>query len=83
MWQEVIKTVLEKIGLKVCTTNPCIFTLVDGSMHLPVHVDDFLVIGTETDLEWLCGKLSEHWEIKSKIIGGKENPDGEITFLGR
>ena len=52
-------------------------------MRINVHVDDFLVTGLELDLIWLRDCITKIWEVKSKILGGTDNPVGEAVFLGR
>ena len=42
-----------------------------------VHGDDFVTVGDSEDLEWMKERLQNRFEIKTTIVGPRE--DGEVN----
>ena len=63
--------------------NPCIFNNHAMSIETMVHGDDFMSIGEKSALEWFRNKLEAEFEIKTTIIGWKDNMENEMRALNR
>ena len=81
IWQEVVNETMTALGFEASKLQPSLYFHRDRKMIVVVHVDDFLCIGGESDLEWLYQKVSENFEVSRKIIG--EGHDAEGSYLNR
>ena len=61
-------------------TQPGIYYHECRKLQRVPRVDDFLCIGGEQELEWFKAALQKKYDIKSKLLNGRNR---EVTFLAR
>ena len=83
VWYEEVRRLMVGLGFTQSLINPCLYFHSERTVRVLVHVDDFLCTGTESNLECLGTKVAEKFKIKRQMLGMKNNPFGELTFLGR
>ena len=57
--------------------NPCMFHHPSKQILCLVHGDDFVSVGSSSQLRWLKAKVEERFEIKTKVVGAME-AEGEV-----
>ena len=75
---------MEAVGSARVEASPCVFHHGRRSIKCVVHGDDFTILGTEYDLDWLRRKICERYYVKfTGIIGPEEKDDKSIIILNR
>ena len=69
---------MESIGFKVGRYNASTYYHPLRDLKQMLHGDDFATVGDIEDVRWLKGKLEERFELKSQILGEKEEHEGRI-----
>ena len=82
-WNLKLATVVKKVGLKQCPTEPSVFEgTVRGKRFLMLcYVDDLILCGTRDAIRLVTDTLNG--ELKIKETGRITSTGGKITFLGR
>ena len=80
VWQEEVRKTMESLGFLECVTQPGIYFHEGRRLQIVSHVDDFLCIGREKELEWFKASLQDKYEIKSKLLNERSR---EVGFLER
>ena len=80
VWQEEVRSTMEGLGFIECVTQPGIYFHESRKLQIVSHVDDFLCVGREMELEWFKAALQEKYDIMSKLLNGRNR---EVIFLGR
>ena len=73
-WAHAYSEVLEKIGFTKDRSSPCCFYHAKWGVRTVVHGDDFHIVATRPQLEWLHKEMAKHWEI---VVRGILSPNGE------
>ena len=64
--------------------NPCIFKHKARSLQCYGHGDDFIAVGSDSDLSWFTSHLSHHFEVKDRgTLGDLPHHIQEIRCLNR
>ena len=75
---------LKELGFEAGKASPCNFRHRSMDLWLTVHGDDFLIAGPNSSIKWLQRKMRAKFEIKTDILGPKEEGSKEeIGILGR
>ena len=82
-WQEHLSTTLKSIGFREVTCMPGAFQLDQHKVTSVVHVDDIIMVGTESSLRMVQTKLEEIYELKNEILGPQLHHEQEVKYLGR
>ena len=80
-WQEHIAKVLVRLGFGPGRANPCAFRHERMKMFISVHVDEFLVLGRPTNLEWFKSELGKDFQYKAATLGEGEGRPMKYTTL--
>jgi len=83
VWQKVVKKVMTSLGFVMNPIHPCVYHHPEKDILVVTHVDDFLCSGNRVDLRWLSKEISKEFEIKSDMLGSREDEVRECQFLGR
>ena len=70
-WQEEVAKCMLLWGFRTCKFNPCLYMHPGRELLCLVHGDDFVCVGSSSNLVWLKGQLEERFEIKTKLMGRK------------
>ena len=73
-WYEKLKQTLETFGYKQSEVDPCLF--IGENIHIFTYVDDFLCIGSDTEIEKFSQNLTS---VFGKL---KEQRGSSISYLG-
>ena len=71
------------MGFRTCKFNPCLYMHPGRELMCLVHGDDFVCVGSSSNLVWLKGQLGERFEIKTKLMGRKAGESREERILNR
>ena len=82
IWQKVVRTMLEARGFNPLVGTQCSYIHRGSGIHVVAHVDDFLVLGTETQL-FDFRDLQREYECSCQVLGYGEKCVRELKFLGR
>ena len=82
-WQEEVAKCMKSWGFRTCQFNPCLYMHDGREMMCLVHGDDFVCVGSSTNLSWLKARLSDRFEIKTKLMGLKAGESREERILNR
>lgn len=82
-WQEEVAKCMAKWGFDICKYNPCLFHHRGKQMLCLVHGDDFACVADSNDLIRLKDQLIKRFEIKTKLMGLKEEQSREERILNR
>ena len=63
--------------------HSCNFVHDERGLALTVHGDDFVVIGDETQLQWLGDKMKSKYELKMDVLGPDTHQEKEVRVLNR
>ena len=83
IWQKVVKNMLKARGYKPLVGTQCTYVHPVTAMIIVAHVDDFLVLGTKSQLEELIAGLQSEYECSGQILGYDADCTTELKFLGR
>ena len=87
LWQRTLGKVLRELGFSSSKLQPGVFRHKERDIIMVTHVDDFLVAGPPEELEWVRGKLREHFEVNGQMIGERDSKNcsivKQVKFLGR
>ena len=80
IWQKTLRKVLNNLGFQNSVTTACLYFHKGRDLQVVAHVDDLLVTGELTELEWLSQALAKEFSVKTSILGpGAEGRRGECT----
>ena len=83
-WEQEYTDCLRCLGFVSGISTPCAFYNKERDVRVVVHGDDFTLLGTETDIQWLYKGMSERYSLKMRGILGPDSHDmKEITILNR
>jgi len=85
-WELEVARVMLSIGFVQGPSNPCIYYHAGRDIRTMVHGDDFVSLGSKTNLEWFHSELSKAWTIVIRGILGPPSMAGcvqEIVILNR
>ena len=87
LWQKTLSRSLAKLGFRNSRLQPGFYMHQKKELALVTHVDDFLVAGTDENLDWFKQELKKMFEISGEKLGDVSAKTGkvvtEIKFLGR
>ena len=70
---------LGTIGFESSRLHPGVFYHRSKEVYVVAHVDDLLVAGPPSELEWVHGEIKKIYEIKGEML----KHGGMVKFLGR
>ena len=84
LWEDVYRHCLEKMGFVSGVASPCCFFHKSRDLACVVHGDDFTCMGSDSNLDWYEGQLTQRFEIKirGRLGKGCKGPN-EIRILNR
>ena len=82
-WAAEYTSHLVHLGFNVGRASPCNFVHDKRELALTVHGDDFVVIGDETQLQWLGDKMKSKYELKMDVLGPHTHQEKEVRALNR
>ena len=82
-WQEEVAKCMLLWGFRTCKFNPCLYMHPGRELLCLVHGDDFVCVGSSTNLVWLKEQLGERFEVKTKLMGRKAGESREERILNR
>eukprot|EP00973_Karenia_brevis_P088796 12315265-Karenia_brevis.AAC.1 len=82
-WAKEVDRVFSKLGFRKGGGSPCNFYNACHDIAVTVHGDDFTSTGPGKSLEWFKGRLEEHFDIKTKVLGPETVDLKEIAILNR
>ena len=82
-WAHEYTSFMVGMGFRVGLSSPCNFYHEGRGMYVTVHGDDFTVVGSDEDLEWLKASMSKRYELKCDILGPGEHHTKEVRVLNR
>ena len=81
LWEAFAAAQLQQLGFVRGKSNPCVFWHPKRKLRCLVHGDDFIVSGTQGNLEWLHRALAQHILLKRVGILGLSAEDGDVAEL--
>ena len=77
-WEMEYTRVLVAVGFRQGVSTPCVFIHDERKIRVCVHGDDFVVTGTQRDIEWTEAVMRESFDIKDAVIIGPEAVYGKV-----
>jgi len=74
---------LKSIGFKTGVASPCNFRNEERDINMTVHGDDFTVVASADQIEWLGDKMKAQYELKMDVLGPDEGQVRELRILNR
>ena len=81
IWKRHLTGTLLTHGFQESPTMPGLLKHTERELKISVHVDDVLITGVETDLDWLQYMLNSAYQMKFQRVG--HNHDLEASYLNR
>ena len=75
--------VLIKLGFRRGRASVCNFHHSEKNLSLTCHGDDFLVVGSISEIRWLEKEMEKKFEIKINTLGPEVGCVQEMTILNR
>ena len=82
-WQREYTRFLISLGFRRGRASPCNFWHEARDITLTCHGDDFFIVASDEELEWIITQLKRKYEIKSQKLGPRKEDLKEIRFLNR
>ena len=79
LWHKELRRALGTIGFQSSRPHPRVFNHWRKDVYIGAQVDDLLVAGPPSDLEWVQGDTKKTCEIKGEML----KHGGMVKFLGR
>ena len=79
LWNKELRRALGTIGFESSKLHPGVFYHRSKDVDVVAHVDDLLVAGPPSELEWVQGENRNIYEIKGEMLKN----GGMVKFLGR
>ena len=79
---KIVEKVMTSLGFEMNPIHICSFYHKEKKILVVTHVDDFLCSGKRTDLKWHRKMISQEFEIKGDLLGGRAGETHEVQFLG-
>ena len=79
LWHKELRRALGTIGFQSSRPHPRVFNHCARYVYIGAQVDDLLVAGPPSDLEWVQGDTKKTCEIKGEML----KHGGMVKFLGR
>ena len=67
-WEVEYSEFLQSIGCNRDISSPCVFYHPERNIRAVVHGDDFILLGSESQLNWLREKISDKFQVKFKLV---------------
>ena len=83
IWAEEVRRVFTSLGFQSCRTDACVYSHPGRGIVAVTHVDDFMLCGVRSELDWVFKPISAEFEVKSKVLGPDAGEDLQVEFLGR
>ena len=83
IWQKVVRSMLEARGFTALVGTQCTYVNKELNILVVAHVDDFLVLGTESQLNYFLQDLQSEYECSGQVLGYGEKCVQVLKFLGR
>ena len=68
-WERHWQHIMKQAGFKVGEASPCQLYNKEREIRMVVHGDDFTILGTQEDLDWITRILEKEYNIKHKTQG--------------
>ena len=81
IWQGEVKATMTKIGFEASVLQPAVYYHRARGLYVVAHVDDFLCVGEENDLDWLHSELAKEYDLKATKLG--EGNETSARYLNR
>ena len=81
IWQEEVGATLGALGFTTSMHQPSMYYHSKRDIKMVAHVDDFLISGTLSNVQWFWRELSKKYELKGKVMGCGFESEG--VYLGR
>ena len=59
---------MKEMDFVASTLQPMVFKHLEYDLTVLAHVDDFLCVGSDYHLDWLCRGISERFEITRQVM---------------
>jgi hypothetical protein len=85
-WEREYTNTLVDIGFQVGKSTTCVFRHEQRNIDIVVHGDDFTILGTSWDIQWVHDMLGKKYELKLRgVMGSPCNPGSvnELSVLNR
>jgi hypothetical protein len=85
-WEKEYTGTLQDMGFMVGKSTTCVFRHTGRNIDIVVHGDDFTILGTSWDIQWVHDRLAAKYELKLRgVLGSPLNPGStsEISVLNR
>ena len=82
-WQNLTKATLVKLGYMASRLVPCVYFNIKTGTFVVAHVDDFLVLGSVSNLLQLKKDLRQDFEVDGEVLGPDPGQVADVKFLGR
>ena len=83
LWAEEVHRFMTSIGFRASALQPAVYSHVDRGLFVVVHVDDFLVSGTQEHLDWFAAHLSAVFDFTKTVLGNKPGDKHQAKYLNR
>ena len=82
-FQKEVRRFMLKCGFKPGRYNPCTFVNKARGLATLIHGDDFVTSGGHAECDWFREQLEKRFEIKSQLVGEREDEQKEARILNR
>ena len=82
-WQKVVQDFMVKHGFQPCLESPGVYYEENRGLKIISHVDDFLVVGPRSEVQWFNARLASEYEVKVQMMGWRSGDRDDVSFLGR
>ena len=74
---------MTELGFTPSLSHPCVYFHSELNVQAITHVDDFMLCGARTHLEYIYQQLALKYELKRTIIGSGHDEAKKGQFLGK
>ena len=83
IWQHLLRSTLSKFGFRQSELQPSVYIHDVNEVLIVVHVDDFLVAGSQAALDWTYAEMSKSYDLKRNVISSSACGDRSVGCLNR
>ena len=83
IWADEVRQTLVELGFYPSKLQPSVYYHRTEKILVVVHVDDFLISGTESQLKWIREALGQKYDVEGMKIGKSARDEHVMKFLNR
>jgi len=83
VWQSVVRKQMIHLGFEPSRVSPCVYTNKKRGLKVVTHVDDFMITGRVSELQWFRKALEKEFELTYEVLGDGYGEQKKVKFLGR